>query len=493
MDLRCVTCGAGLPTGAARCALCGGAGEPSGEAASWGNIDLGSEPAPAPGDADLPGLPLPDLGPPPPRPRPARPAAPEAPEAPEPAEVDDPLLDAMRDAGAVPPTGYGGNELDDDDDLDPLAGGALMLDIDHSALKPKVAAPAPAAPPAPGVGARPALGKRSQALLDKVQQTEEGGYQAAPSGLFAAIPYALHVMSRRGELGVRASATRKRLRAAEAEAETALVALGESISLSPPEDLAARGLSAESAAVAAATDRAAQTDAQRQQTEAEDRAERHGVDTRIDQASRGVEPLRDKESKLVAQQQVRQHEVRRIEARMRRSEIELRNEMAAAPHADATKIEMLQSDLAARAPELALARRKLDEINEQLGDLRREIAVALGQVASLEEQKHRLDRDRARLATAQAQDVGRVRSELERALMGLASAALARDEAQALAPDRATAALAARDRVAQLEGDLTKHERAYDSWDRPTVYRGAGILGGMAALILITVIIAIVR
>ncbi len=458
MQNRCGSCGAWLTPGAEVCDTCHHRAGASGGA---GRVDLDD---PLRGGGDLLELEL-DLPVEAPARRPARPAA------------------------------HDGFDADPLDPLGASAGGA--------ALELDLAAPvrnAPPAPVAPGGAAErrrtaaPAATARGMALYD-VEVQSLADYGRAPDGIFGAIPYTLHVLSRRSQLKAALSSATTMRQGAEAAARRALVDLGrELLSRAGTLDLGQVSAHLEAARrVAGELDERA-TAASAERGEIEQRS--HQLDARVREAQADANPWRDKETKLRTQLETRDATLKRATAQLRRAEIEIRNAVQQAEQAgqppDPDRLAALEAEREARTAEVAVAEGPVRELTRELGDIRRELASRLAAIKQIEDERRAADDALRRLERLHAAGTGAASRELEEALLALGEEAHLRGLDQPLGPAAAKAeatlaALGERQRSEEL------HRRALDAYDKPAFKKGAAILGGAALAVLVTLLFVIVR
>ena len=383
--------------------------------------------------------------------------------------------------------------------------------------------PGMAAPSDPGAAAPPgAIVDPAQPSTDPAPDPFEvlafADYGPVPTGLFGSIPYAFHVGRR--QLSLRAGRNEATVLGSQAEALAleALAALGWALLAHRDELDGGGGLAPLFAAATTAETEWKQRSAARAQAADEQREELAHLRTARISLEQAAAPFRDRETRLQTQLEQRRTDLRRAQARLSRTDIQLRNltqanlaprtepttgnggPSAAAPPATVPPVAFstdpvvagLWADREARHAEVALTAGRVEETEQELLGIRRELAARLGQVGSMERSE--------RLATAVhtgrlgARETGLVQAEWERrvVLAALGEKALA----EGVADVEAKAADAARHAAARLAArrrDQRLYAAAVAAFDRQAVTRAAVLVGGAAGLILLTLAFVILR
>lgn len=324
------------------------------------------------------------------------------------------------------------------------------------------------------------------------------GYGAPPAGLLDAVAYVLAVARRRSALGELRAAAERRLRAAKGDAEEALRRLGRAV-YDERHRLDAPALAEAIDAVDAASAEVVDAGARAASVLASVASDEARADAEIASARAQVDPLRDQETKLAAQREVAEHDLRRADARRKRVDIELRNLRASfeaqpslgAPGTEgASKLGMLEADLAARDAEVRLLEGRVADRTADLGRVRRELAAAVARVAAAEEARRKIA-DQARLTAAtQASETGAAESVQDAALVALGREALTRGVGRGMpAFDPAAAAERAWGERAR---EVALYDAAMDGFDRDGFRKGLGILAGSVAIIVLAIVVAVV-
>ena len=444
-------------------------------------------------------------------------------------DADDPLLGdgghapLELDLGAGPVSGgyggelaYGGATLGDGLD-DPLSasGPALELAIPEPRAKPPVrrsplgpsgrpgsapalrSRPAPSRPvpsrpvPSRSVPSRPAPPEMPELPADGIPEVEvlaAADYGLAPKGLFASVPYVLHVFNRRRDIqqALRDGA-RVRDEAARG-ARRALVALGGDLS-GRENELGAGSLAAELEAVRRCSAATEESTALREQARKELEGRMGSLGSRLEVARAEVGPLRDRETKLLTQLKVREADLSRATARLKRVEIELRN-LRSAPEPDEPRMELHEADRVARTTEVEAAKAPVLELTEALAPVRRELAAKLGRVNEIDAERRQLEATVHRTENVHGSSMGQANAQLEEALLNLGEQAMAQQLGPGPVFEAARAALEALNARERRHALLS---RALGAYDKPAVQRGAAILGGAALLVLAMLLFILFR
>ncbi len=312
-----------------------------------------------------------------------------------------------------------------------------------------------------------------------------------PSNLFATIPYAVLVLTRKRALAKALFDLRRLAQTAARDRDDALIELGRALhahrdhgALAP----LATQLSAADAAGRIAGERTTEWERARDAAD----AQRASLSAKIEQAERAAAPHRDRETKLATQMNVRATDLRRAKARLARVAIELRN-LGAAPPPDDARRQMLEAERQARRADVDAAQANVDELAPQLADARRELAVMLSAVNDLTEQQRAVDAAQKRSEQVHLSTAGEAERGYHAAVIELARQALARGAAETVASDLARTAVRMERAHETRAREVQLHEAALVAYDKPGFQRGAALLGGAAFLVVVTLLFVILR
>ncbi len=394
------------------------------------------------------------------------------------------------------------------EDLEPVPSSELpALDLESIPAPAPPGAPAAPAASAPAASApaaeTPVLDSSASAaggLLrpapsarpSPVEVGAAGGYGEAP-GFAGVIPYALHAWTRRKALVIEIAEARNHRKSAEADVEEALSALGRAI-VDRADALggAAQAMSVDLEAARAAVARvgAQQEDAVRLDAETEER--RRALRAELEVVKTELAPHQDRETRLQTRLEADEQTLMRARAKLQRAQIEARN-AAADPAAPEQKRALSSADVERHAREVEVAEHAAREVSEKLAEIKRELATRLGRRAEIEKTLAGLDAEknatkRIQMATEDdaAKRARRALAQLGRRAMTVGVAATTAPEAVARV-ERVDDAL---DRRRQREGLL---RAALDSYHKPAVYQGLGLLIAAGVVVLLFVLIVIGR
>jgi hypothetical protein len=312
------------------------------------------------------------------------------------------------------------------------------------------------------------------------------GYGPPPEHLLAAAVYALAVWNRRGALREARGGAARRLRKAASEAERAIGAFGRSIvEAGDPALAGALGDAYREAARALAEAEAA--DHRGAAALASVQQEQARADDEVAAAEAEVGPFRDQETKLAAQLEVAEHDLRRTQARLARAEIELRN-LNATGGGPAERAAMLEADVEARRAEATVLEGRVAERSRELGRVRRELALRVGRVAAAEEARRTAGKQAKKASSVHEAAQTAVERGRDAALFALGREALWRGVGGGL--EGAEAAAGAEREWAARAREVALHDAALDGWDRGGFLKGASVLGAGLAIGLVTALVA---
>ena len=346
----------------------------------------------------------------------------------------------------------------------------------------------------PGAIRAGGAGVRGAALYDlEVQRI--AGYGKPPDGLLAAIPYALHVLSRRGVLKREAEQAKQLRRSADASARRALIDLGRA--LYERRDAIDLGeISSRVEAVRRATGEVVVNQRDPRATRKEIDEKRAELEARAREANADLAPWRDKETRLNTQLNIKKGELDRVNARLKRIEIEIRNVTArvrqAGGTADEAQLAALEADAEARRAEAAVAEGPVRELLEELATVRREVAARAAVTATIDQERRSMEELAREVDGELSRTAAHATAEAEEAFLALGEEGHVRGLDETL-PSHAAKVEAA---LGQLEDRRRReelHMKAIDAWDRPAMKKGAIVIGAAGALILAMLVLAIVR
>jgi chromosome segregation ATPase len=233
-----------------------------------------------------------------------------------------------------------------------------------------------------------------------------------------------------------------------------------------------------------------QEDAVRAKAENEER--RRELNAELDAVKRELAPHQDRETKLQTQLGVKEQELARARAKLQRARIEARN-AEHDPAVAAEKRALVSADLERYDKELEVAEHRVRELSEKLAEVKRELAAKLGRHAEIEKTLASLDREDNATQRIQLASESDASKQAERALALLARRAIAAGVAGSAAPELTRRAA----RADEVLGRRRRRERllraGLDSYHKPTVYQGLGILGAAGVVVLVFVLFVIAR
>jgi chromosome segregation ATPase len=328
--------------------------------------------------------------------------------------------------------------------------------------------------------------------LPTVEVAAVAEYGPAP-GFVGAIPYAIHAWTRRKELVAALADARRHRKAAEIGVEEALSALGRAVvekadSLGGAVEALTEDLEGAQAAVGLVG--AQQEASARVEVDTE---ERRRVSRRnLEALRREIDPVKDRETKLTTQLEVRQQDLARARAKLKRAEIEQRN-TEHDPSRPPQSAALALADLERHQQEVAVADGAVRDLADQLAQIKRDLAERLGRAAQIEDDLRGLDREKEQTQRAALEIGGEAAQNARRALALLARRAIAANVA-------ASADAELTGRVSRADEDLQRRRRrerivfaAIDSYDKPTVYQGLGLIGGALLVVVVFVLFVLAR
>ncbi len=413
-------------------------------------------------------------------------------------------------APAPPPAPPSRSVADDplDDPLEPPAGEAGTLRLDEGALleasvpRPLSRPPAAPSPPAPGAtgsneetdaASNPAPAAEEPPLSEEDVQ-EVASWGAAPEGWLGSVFYTIRVLQRRRELASELAECRLASRAARRASEEALLALADPLAQGAGQTLpkeARTRLAPWLRACEQARESLRRAEGQRGDEAGALRERIARLREDIERAEREAAPTRNEEARAQAKLRLAEGEVRDVQGRCRRLELELRN-LRAMPSADPSRIEELEASLQARRAEEALATRKLEAEREAIHPIRRRLTERLQAIEQLQTALREAESALARIEEEHGAALQTLHAAHRAARIRLGEAALSIDPPESLHRAWQHAERARRTWLARRRRERLV-EAARSAWDRPALYRGAGLLGGSALLVIVALLVAIFR
>lgn len=375
---------------------------------------------------------------------------------------------------------------------DPFSGldDGPLPDLELDQAPPDLPLPAPPPPrrdaPVPTAGVL---------AVDEVEVAALADYGEAPASFVTWVPYAILVTQRRMALKKSLAELRNLRGAADKDVKDSLVELGRALHARKDAD-GLRGLSAQ----LAACDETGQVSAGRneawvQAREAAD-AQRSSLAAKVQEAEKASGPYRDRETKLATQMSTRENDLRRVTARMRRVEIEIRNLRTTAAEGgaiDAPKLELLEAEIQARRADVEKAQGHVDELEPQLAKARKELAVMLSAINDLEKQRRAVDQAQDRTEKVHLSTAGEAEQRYHEAVEELARAAVERRIAEDVEPARARSVLAMQRALASREREIALHERALGAYDKAAFQKGWAVIAGAGLVVLVMLVLIAVR
>jgi chromosome segregation ATPase len=280
------------------------------------------------------------------------------------------------------------------------------------------------------------------------------------------------------------SAQRKR---ADDQAQEALVGLGEALlALRESAELAA--LAKQFAAVEDAEHRVDHAAATAQKRHADSTQELARLKGDLARAEAKAAPLREREARLAAQIEELKNAARRAEMLSRKADAEL--EAARTKGVDVERWGAMVAERDARLGEFQSLGVQLRPLEDDLGEVRRELAVHLRAIASIQDELRAAATALERAQQNQRVTVGSARGARQEALASLANASL-RLGLHALVPDYSDAAVEAAERAENKRQLEELHRAAVNSYDQVAYQRGFAMLLGSSVLLFLSLAIAI--
>jgi chromosome segregation ATPase len=317
-------------------------------------------------------------------------------------------------------------------------------------------------------------------------------YGAAP-GFAGAIPYSLHVWSRRKALVTEIGEARNHRKSAESDVEKSLAALGRAV-VEKAADLggAVEALTEDLEGARAAVELVGSRQEAAVREEAENEERRRQLTADLESVKRELAPVQDRETKLQTQLGVKEQELARARAKRQRAQIEARNaeqNTTIAPEKHA----LASADLERYQKEQEVAEHAVRDLAEKLAEIKRDLASRLGQLAEIDKTLASLDKEKNATKRIQLASESDASKQAERALALLARRAIAAGVASSAAPELVQRV----SRADEVLGRRRRRERllraGLDSYHKPTVYQGLGILGAAGIVVLLFVLFVLIR
>jgi hypothetical protein len=358
------------------------------------------------------------------------------------------------------------------------------------------AEPSPSAPererapaPSPKEALAPAAAPRAlfdveEPSVDEVARAAD--YGLPPTSFLHVVTYTLHVVFRRRELAGELRDALRVEKAALDAARAALAAIGAGVMERPRGDL--EPVKTELDAVRTTRAIANEHRESNSRTEESLLAARKLLVSRIEAARREMGPLRDRETRLGTTLTAKEQDLARVNARVQRVLIEIRN----TPPVETERLASLDAERVAREAEVRALEPAVRTVSDELAGVRRALAEAMSGIAALENELSESEGAMRRDELERTRVGANARAEEERALVALGEAVIARgllslvDPSIAAEAERKLAAARERKRVARVK------TLARSAYDRRAVRRGGLVIGGALALVVAMVLVAIV-
>jgi len=428
--------------------------------------------------------------------RPARDAAapPAVADAPGPLETAGTAAGGAAAPGSLDYFGHGAFDADDFDD--PRQDGAELLDLADIPTGGVAGAP-PEEERWPS-GCSP---ERGALAIEAQELAEVAGYGPPPKALYLAPAYAWRVLSRQRAL-------RAELERVEAELSTAERArnrlLGGMVEAITPALEADERLGCVLEPVRRLDSVARERGAALASTDAEYRRQAAGLDSE----RTGIQEQLDVQRAVVEQHrsglEQRDEALRRVEARFKRSQIELRNAQKAAmkaveaagpgtavPPEHAARIQQIHAQAASIQPELDQRKNERDSAQAGLTAAQRQLAELERALRGADSRRRALDQQFGTQLQAQTHDVEQAELEREGALGDAGRAVLAAHAAIPLDPAVLAQIRTLDENVDRLARRAETRLRALDIHDRDAVRRGYTLVVALVGLIVIVIVIAV--
>ncbi|MGE0785766.1 MAG: hypothetical protein AB7S26_08760 [Sandaracinaceae bacterium] len=366
--------------------------------------------------------------------------------------------------------------------LSPAAPRAAHAPVERSLPPPasRSLAPRSLGPPEP-IGASSAVPPRAIVLAD---------YGPPPTGIVATVPYSVHVVLRQRALRQQLGAARLTLARSKTDLTEALIELGRQLHAHrdhPDLEPFVALLRAAEAAGQVTSEHAAEW----QRVEGEMAARASAIDERRRAIEDESAPAAERERALAQEHAERDRALKRAEAMLSRTKIELRNLGASA--GDPARSQALSAERAHREREVAEARARVAELEPTVRAAREALADRDRKLAELDRERRGIAKTQDRSRSVLSESAMAAEDEYHAAVIQLAEQALSRGAAMALAPQLAKLARTRTETVQTHEREIELLTIALTLHDRRAVQRGLTILGVLAALALGTLAFAMLR
>jgi hypothetical protein len=430
---------------------------------------------------------------------PSRPA-PDAVPPPAVADAPGPLETAGAAAGGAAAPGsldyFGHGAFDADDFDDPRQDGAALLDL--ADIPTGGVAGAPREEERWPSGCSP---ERGALAIDAPELAEVAGYGPPPKALYLAPAYAWRVLSRQRALRADLERVEAELSTAERARNRLLGGMVETVAPAlEADERMGRVMEPVRRLDAVARERGAtlaSTDAEYRRQVAMLDTERTAIQQQADAQRAVVEQHR-------AGLEQRDEAFRRVEARFKRSQIELRNAQQAAmkaveasgpgtavPPEHASRIQQIHAQAASIQPELEQRQNERASAQAGLTAAERQLAELERALRGVDSRRRALDQQFGSQLETQTHDVERAELERESALGDAGRAVLAARGAIPLDPAVLAQIRNADENVDRLARRAETRLRALDVHDRDAVRRGFTLVVALAGMVVIVIVLAV--
>lgn len=327
---------------------------------------------------------------------------------------------------------------------------------------------------------------------DLVEAREVADYGPVPAGWWSAMTYALHVLTRRPDLERACALAKTSLDRARADAEDAFAELGRAV-FEARGDAAYRAVRERIAAVEHASSiaanrsaRIAEVDQRLDQHRREFALRERDLDSKLDE-------LRGREAEAAEIAQAREMELKRLQARAERAEIDARSLASQLQSGTEGRAQLAAAaaEIDRRSAERMLAEGALRDAARTLANVRRDIAAATGQLAILREERRRLDAHSSRAKTRHTSTHQDASEALRQALIELGRDVVLRGVDTPTLPTSVFEPHL--DSVERAERSLHVAQLATRCYDRAGYRRGLASMGALVAAIVVVGIVALAR
>ncbi len=393
---------------------------------------------------------------------------------------------------------FGAGAFDADDFDDPRQDGAALLDLADIPTG-GVAGASPEGERWPS-GCSP---DRSALSIDAADLERVARYGPPPRALYGTPAYAWRVLSRQRALRAELGRVEEELDAAERARDCLLGGMVEAVAPALEADERLRSVLEpvrQLDAVARERSQAlASTDARYRAELAKLDAERAGFEQQADAQRQVVDQLE-------AEHDQRDEAFRRVEARLKRSQIELRNAQEAArqaldaagpgaklPPEHVTRIQGIEQQAGAVQPEVDQRRSERDAAQAELAAARRQLGEIERALRGVESRRRALDQQFGKQLDAETRDVHQAEREREAALGDAGRAVLAARAPLVIDSAVLSQIRSADEGIERLARESELRLRALDVHDREAMRRGYTLVAALVGLAVLVLVLMIVR